>query len=381
MGNGSSQVNSFNKHVFEVQYKHMNKGLIFSLIGVIALMFIDYFYYDVIEVVRMARMAVLSTIFMSFLLCRIFGHHQRAVRTIYLSSLILSTCIEAIMVSYAYSIDQVSYGFESQVFLLFLIGLMMFATVIRDLLLSVYGIGLVAYFYGMYTFGDAGMLFSFQTSNIVLLTVGVIIFNHLYLHSRIDEFLAEQRNIKQIKELNEEIEKRQRLQYKLREMATYDGLTTSYTRGTGLDILEKGMRKSDRDYKSLTICYIDINNLKEINDLFGHNIGDVYIIGLVDILNDYSRSQDYVIRLGGDEFLMVMPDATYFEAERLWRDVRIELEKFSHEGTSVDFPLEVSHGIVEYVDGNYKTTDALLEVADKLMYKEKKASKRKVMYK
>jgi diguanylate cyclase (GGDEF)-like protein len=267
------------------------------------------------------------------------------------------------------------YGQNLQILSGIIIGTALFSGVIRYELPYIVNASLILLYMGEFILNGFNPINIYGYLTIMFLMFSIYFFNDIYLTARVNEFKAIMQKNKIIEELTQEIDARKKLQYRLKEMATYDGLTSSYTRSVGLNILSKDMEKSDQEFKSLAICFIDINNLKDINDIYGHKIGDVYIITLVNILNQYKRPSDYCIRLGGDEFLLVMPDTSFYEAERLWTDIRLVIHQYKVVETQIDMPLVVSHGVAEYVDGNYSTLEHFLDEADNRMYKEKRRIK------
>ncbi|NLY85451.1 MAG: GGDEF domain-containing protein [Tissierellia bacterium] len=88
----------------------------------------------------------------------------------------------------------------------------------------------------------------------------------------------------------------------------YDGLTKVYNRRSGIPKLSR-MISSHDGYKVFSLCYIDINGLKKVNDELGHKYGDDLILTVVKVVKRNIREDDFVIRLGGDEFLIVFQEA------------------------------------------------------------------------
>ena len=105
--------------------------------------------------------------------------------------------------------------------------------------------------------------------------------------------------------LNYEIKERERVSEQLRQQASTDFMTGIMNRNYGISYLEKQMALIKRRRSFLTICFIDLNNLKEVNDTFGHKVGDDFIIGTAAIISSGLRDSDVLCRLGGDEFLAI----------------------------------------------------------------------------
>jgi diguanylate cyclase (GGDEF)-like protein len=156
--------------------------------------------------------------------------------------------------------------------------------------------------------------------------------------------------------------------------AKYDALTNVLNRRAGYEILNKEVTKSKSTLKSLCICFIDINGLKIINDSLGHDSGDLLIKTVASNISETIRSTDYLIRLGGDEFIIILPDTSFNKAEESW--LRIN-EKFNliNNTENLNFNISLSHGISEYNPTIRNSVDIIISTADEKMYEEKKSLK------
>ena len=109
-------------------------------------------------------------------------------------------------------------------------------------------------------------------------------------------------------ELQYKIDEITKLQANLWEQATQDPLTQLYNRRYFNEIAQKELSKSERKENPLSLLLIDADYFKQINDLFGHAIGDKVLIKLAQIMLDQCRRSDIVCRFGGEEFVILMPD-------------------------------------------------------------------------
>lgn len=152
--------------------------------------------------------------------------------------------------------------------------------------------------------------------------------------------------------------------------AHHDSLTALPNRVLFQDRLEQGIRKAKRDETKLALFFIDLDQFKEINDSYGHHIGDELLIIVTQRLKDTLRSNDTLSRLGGDEFTIITEELhtvedTSYLAEKI-------LESLSDPIIIQDDALYVSSsiGISLYPDDG-DTSQVLLKYADSAMYKAK----------
>ncbi len=149
-----------------------------------------------------------------------------------------------------------------------------------------------------------------------------------------------------------------------------DTMTGIYNRRAGLNRLEHVYRKSKREQAPVSICFIDINGLKAVNDTLGHDSGDELIISIVDGMREVVRNTDVIARLGGDEFLIVFEGIGKDAAERIWRRI---CEVYTHINDTEDRPylISASHGIEAFTYAPNETLDSIVALADEKIYDEK----------
>ncbi|MCM1989257.1 sensor domain-containing diguanylate cyclase [Oceanirhabdus seepicola] len=164
---------------------------------------------------------------------------------------------------------------------------------------------------------------------------------------------------------------------KIKYFADFDIMTGVLNRRAGINKLEELFSKSKEYKNQISICFIDINGLKDVNDNLGHDAGDELIKTSVDILKKNIRDEDFIIRLGGDEFLIVFPETKYEGAEGIWCRVVEEFKKVNNEENR-KYIISISHGIAEYKPQGEKYIDDLINEADKKMYDEKRKIKKDI---
>ena len=159
---------------------------------------------------------------------------------------------------------------------------------------------------------------------------------------------------------------------KLKELSVTDELTGAFNRRFAYQIMERQIKLARRENSSFVVCYLDIDNLKKVNDTCGHETGDELIITTVNELNAIIRKSDFVFRMGGDEFLILFPHAKLEESYNLIKRIRNKLKKQKVNDAQIDF----SFGFSEYSARNDVTVDRLIKKADALMYEEKMKKKK-----
>jgi len=158
------------------------------------------------------------------------------------------------------------------------------------------------------------------------------------------------------------------------ENAQRDVMTGALNREAGLAILKDMMKSSRETGSQLTLCFVDINNLKFVNDKFGHHEGDRLINIVSSTIAESLRNRDIVARLGGDEFIVIFAGCDVVRARVIWGRILDQFKNINLSG-DLNFPVGISSGFVEYDPDRHTTTKVLLREADEKMYKDKKSRK------
>lgn len=167
-----------------------------------------------------------------------------------------------------------------------------------------------------------------------------------------------------------DITQRKKFEELLRKYATIDDLTDAYNRRAGFLALEKSLEIAKLKKEPLSVIFIDVDNLKTINDNFGHDAGDFVLRKIADIIRNSIRESDILIRVGGDEFVLVLPNARKQDVEKIVNRIK---EALTNIKIDEDMRIDLSYGICEYNDFE-KDLDIedLIKAADNKMYKMKK---------
>ncbi len=160
----------------------------------------------------------------------------------------------------------------------------------------------------------------------------------------------------------------------LSHVANYDALTGIPNRRLLADRLRQAIAHAQRSENMLAICYIDLDGFKEVNDQYGHGVGDELLVDITRRLQEVSRAGDTLARLGGDEFVVLLNDLT-FESEcfqALDRMMQIIATPMQVAGR----PVAVSASIgVTFYPADDEDGDTLLRHADQAMYVAKQMGK------
>lgn len=178
--------------------------------------------------------------------------------------------------------------------------------------------------------------------------------------------------------LLEDIEERKALQEQLQHAAFHDPLTGLPNRMLLDDRLDILISRAQRTKKKMGWIYVDLDHFKQVNDTFGHSVGDTLLTIVAQRLRECVRDTDTVGRLGGDEFTVLL-DGIYSENEVLViaEKIRAELETPYDIGRDQDFKTSASIGVALYPDhGNDEAS--LSKSADEAMYRSKSEGKNRV---
>jgi len=159
----------------------------------------------------------------------------------------------------------------------------------------------------------------------------------------------------------------QRLRNDLMEIATIDVLTRIPNRRATQAFLEKELSRAQRNQSEFTVLLIDIDNFKQVNDRWGHNVGDDVLVKIASVFQSMIRKPDLVGRWGGEEFLIIVPGPC--DAQELAERVRREIANSKHNHGSATFGITVSIGVACAKPADQ--IDQILKNADKALYKAK----------
>jgi len=178
-----------------------------------------------------------------------------------------------------------------------------------------------------------------------------------------------------LEESQAEIEAKNR---ELFTMATRDPLTDLFNRRALFDAFDTLFEQTLQGNSRLGCIMLDIDHFKSVNDTHGHGVGDEVIVYLADTLRAFQGDIDVVGRFGGEEFCMLMPDATVEATCLRAEKIRIHIEQGVNANISVPVSITTSFG-VSYMPGDARTPSELVEFADLALYEAKTTGRNRVV--
>jgi diguanylate cyclase (GGDEF)-like protein len=165
---------------------------------------------------------------------------------------------------------------------------------------------------------------------------------------------------------------------KLFDFAARDALTGLYNKRFIVNELENYCRIARRSERAFCIILFDIDDFKAINDRHGHLAGDEYLKEIAALFARSLREQDIAGRIGGEEFLIILPETPIEGALHLAVRMRLRVEEFVLPFGNAGVRTTVSAGVCQYEKG-IKDVKELLDLADRGLYEAKRADKNRVM--
>lgn len=171
---------------------------------------------------------------------------------------------------------------------------------------------------------------------------------------------------------------RLRIFQKVQDLAIKDSLTGLYLKGYFVDRLKQEMSRISVNDKKLSLIMLDIDHFKQINDNYGHVVGDMVIKKVAHTLHSVVAGSGYVVaRFGGEEFVIMLPEADKDKAQTIAENlrVRIEAEPILFRRKKIDYTVSV--GVATFPE-NAKYAQELLQAADDALYKAKEGGRNRV---
>nr|WP_183752107.1 diguanylate cyclase [Pseudochelatococcus contaminans] len=226
-----------------------------------------------------------------------------------------------------------------------------------------------------YTFGAVDYIAKPINDAVLLSKVTVFLDLHV---SKLRLTAALQELEKRTRQLEEEIHERKRIEKQIRHMAMHDALTGLGNRMLFLDQLSREASFATRHGSMFALLYIDIDGFKQVNDNFGHVVGDRLLAAIATRLRSAIRHEDVAVRLGGDEFAVIMSPVSGSEAAQQKAQMIVACinEPFSLAFNDAQATVTISASIgIALFPTDTEDTDELIRLTDQAMYAVKKSGK------
>ncbi len=179
----------------------------------------------------------------------------------------------------------------------------------------------------------------------------------------------------QIKTLQDELRRSNQL---LLQLAQTDPLTRLYNRRHLYEKLETELNRCYRGRNPLSLIMADIDHFKQVNDKYGHQVGDEVLVRVADLLQEQLRTYDLAARYGGEEFCLVLPETDLEAACEVAERIRMRAEEMTFSGKMENHKLTISFGVAAYDGTTDGSIDEIVKVADAALYEAKNAGRNQI---
>ncbi|HEY4949507.1 MAG TPA: diguanylate cyclase [Candidatus Acidoferrales bacterium] len=169
-----------------------------------------------------------------------------------------------------------------------------------------------------------------------------------------------------------------RLRETLRDQSIRDSLTGLFNRRFMQESLDRELQRARRKKRPLAVVFIDLDHFKRFNDSFGHDAGDTVLRRIAEVFRQHFRGDDVICRYGGEEFAIILPEATAKDAAKRANLLRLQAKKlrFRHQDQTLD-PVTLSIGVAAFPEHG-STPEDLLQAADRSLYQSKSEGRDRV---
>lgn len=164
----------------------------------------------------------------------------------------------------------------------------------------------------------------------------------------------------------------------LEKMARIDMMTGLYNRMSFTEETEKELARTRRTGNDSTIVLLDLDNIKKINDQYGHPAGDQVLVAVAELIKSQLRSVDLAARFGGDEFALLLPDTDLQGALKVADKVRLAIANHYFPLDDENLRITASFGVAVLNSGDDQSFNSLYQEADQALYRAKNEGRNRV---
>lgn len=186
------------------------------------------------------------------------------------------------------------------------------------------------------------------------------------------EFMARVRNLLIARQLFKRVEEQER---RMRQLATTDQLTGLSNRHLFFDSAAHYLARAEREGEALSMLLMDVDHFKQVNDRFGHAVGDEVLRVVGELIGASSRKGDLVARFGGEEFVSLLPNCDETGAQAKAESIRSECERLDVSGVRPT----ISIGVACFDPLDPESLDSLFSRADSALYEAKRLGRNRVV--
>lgn len=354
-------------------------GVLLAIISFSLFLYVDIYVYGYPSIITNARILLIIFYVGYFLFYQYVKNtkHHLLLRRFYLLLVMITLGFADLLNIVIYTQDPSLFSQTLQVTLAITVGCAIFAGLIRDVFTQVLMVNFILLMSVVIALNGLSKEVVYDFYNFAFYTVAIGLFNYYYQKSHYAEFVSKETLKLKLIELEGELIAKEDVQKALHRIVRYDELTGFYSRAEGLKLLKEAFENIMISNRVLSICYMDLDGLKAVNDYYGHTTGDAYIMDFAKAVHDGIRSTDICFRAGGDEFVLVLPDVTADNMDHIWHTILKNIKSINIKNHQ-PYRINCSHGTAEAVAGRFKSVEEMLELADKKMYEEKLLKKEKL---
>jgi diguanylate cyclase (GGDEF)-like protein len=223
-------------------------------------------------------------------------------------------------------------------------------------------LGVLSFFFPHHFWESGGLHVNLSPQVLFVIMVSIVLVSLVYVRRDLEVRGLRLVNVQQYMAAQEE-----------QAASMIDAVTNVFTRGFLHDLMSGEISRAERTNRPLALIMCDLNNFKQVNDRYGHLMGDYVLSQIATILKSCVRGSDYVVRYGGDEFLVLLPETDEPGGEIVRQRVHRKVAEWDRSNRVGDLAISVSLGLYLHVNG--QTPDKDVAEADARMYAEKQASK------